>query len=297
MGNKPPKDDDDPWLLKLPEDVSDSEPLVRPLGHPIWTANKARLIEEYLKLFVFVTRHGTYIDGFAGPQRRTLLDCWAAKRVLESQRRPRRIRNFHLFELKPQSFKLLESLKAEQPPDAERTIELYLGDFNLSVHKLLAPNSIKESEATFCLLDQRTLECHWSTVKALAEHKTGRKIELFYFLAIKWLGRTLKAVKKDYRLREWWGRDDWQLLRHMSSQQCVEEMVKRFKGELGYLTVKAYPIFRTNRPGTIMYYMIHASDHEDAPALMRRAYDKAVTPDRTEQLGFFETLDDYLLRN
>lgn len=283
-------------LLELPEDVDDLEPLVRPLDHPIWTANKARLIEEYLKLFVFVTRHGTYIDGFAGPQRSGLLDCWAAKRVLESQRRPRRIRHFHLFELKPQSYKLLETLKAEQPPDPERTIDLYPGDFNESLQRLLQSNSIKESEATFCLLDQRTLECHWSTVKALAEHKSGRKIELFYFLAIKWLGRTLKAVRKDHRLQDWWGRSDWQMLRRMSSQECVEGTVKRFKDELGYLTVKAYPIFRTNRPGTIMYYMIHASDHEDAPALMRRAYDKAVTPDRTEQLGFFESLDDYVLQ-
>jgi hypothetical protein len=38
-----------------------------------------------------------------------------------------------------------------------------------------------------------------------------------------------------------------------------------------------------------MYFMIHATDHPDAPHLMARAYDKAVQPKETpEQLGFPE---------
>jgi hypothetical protein len=41
---------------------------LRPLRNPIWTENKARLIERYLYYFVLITKHGTYIDGFAGPQ-------------------------------------------------------------------------------------------------------------------------------------------------------------------------------------------------------------------------------------
>ena len=36
-----------------------------------------------------------------------------------------------------------------------------------------------------------------------------------------------------------------------------------------------------------MYYMIHATDHPEAPHLMARAYDKAIQPKETpEQLGF-----------
>jgi hypothetical protein len=34
----------------------------------LWTENKALLIERYLYYFVLVTKSGTYIDGFAGPQ-------------------------------------------------------------------------------------------------------------------------------------------------------------------------------------------------------------------------------------
>ena len=34
----------------------------------LWTSSKARLIERYLNLFVLITKDGTYIDAFAGPQ-------------------------------------------------------------------------------------------------------------------------------------------------------------------------------------------------------------------------------------
>jgi hypothetical protein len=54
------------------------------LRYPVWTQNKANLIREYLKLFVFVTHHGTYIDGFAAPQSEQE-GMWAAKLVLESE--------------------------------------------------------------------------------------------------------------------------------------------------------------------------------------------------------------------
>ena len=39
------------------------------LRFPLWTQNKARLIQAYLRLFVYITRHGTYIDGFAARTR------------------------------------------------------------------------------------------------------------------------------------------------------------------------------------------------------------------------------------
>ncbi len=275
--------------MQLPEvEPAQSEPLVNQLNRPIWTANKARLIEEYLQLFVLVTWRGTYIDGFAGPQKPEHLEMWSAKRVLESQQKTRRIRHYHLFETNPEKCRQLEALKVMQPADPERTIDIYPGDFNVRYRELIDRQLLKK-EPTFCLLDQRTFECHWSTVKALSEYKTGdRKMELFYFLAIKWLCRSLKATTKNVdKLQKWWGRSDWKKLQGMSSERCADEMVTRFKEELGYLTVKRWPIFATNRPGTIMYYMIHAADHEEAPKFMRRAYEKAVTPVHVEQLGLF----------
>ena len=60
------------------------------------------MIATYLRLFVYVTRHGAYIDGFAGPQQPSMLDLWTAKLVLESQPKPpkRRLNQLFLCELR-----------------------------------------------------------------------------------------------------------------------------------------------------------------------------------------------------
>ncbi len=57
----------------------------------------------------------------------------------------------------------------------------------------------------------------------------------------------------------------------------IAELVRnRFSSELGYIHTAAYPIYDRVEGNRIMYYMVHASDHEDAPALMVRAHGKAV---------------------
>src|SRR5271168_3247193 len=63
----------------------------------IWTENKAHFIQQYLRYFVQVTKHGAYIDGFAGPQSTKRLDAWSAALVLESE--PKWLRKFFLCEI------------------------------------------------------------------------------------------------------------------------------------------------------------------------------------------------------
>src|SRR6266403_1537292 len=85
---------------------------LRPLRNPIWTENKANLIERYLYYFVLITKHGTYIDGFAGLQRPEAIDTWAAKLVLESE--PRWLRHFY-FDVGQKQASQLRTLKRSQP--------------------------------------------------------------------------------------------------------------------------------------------------------------------------------------
>jgi three-Cys-motif partner protein len=275
--------------FELPERPEpDTEPLIKPITHPIWTANKAKLIERYLYYFVLITKHGTYIDGFAGPQQPDKPEMWAAKLVLENQ--PRWLRHLHLFEKNKKRFRDLEELSAVQPAktrkEPKRQISLYPGDFNLNIHQLLDSATITEKEATFALLDQRTFECHWSTVEALSTYKkSGTKIELFYFLPNSWLPRAVSGIKNTKILTDWWGRADWDQLVGMTADQRRDKFVERFKKELGYKSVKAWPIFQSSHGGNIMYYMIHATDHPEAPKQMRRAYQRAVLPkEPAEQL-------------
>jgi three-Cys-motif partner protein len=273
--------DEQPHLFEVPDasiaEELPPEPLVKSPEIPVWTDNKARLIMLYLKYFVFITKHGTYIDGFAGPQDECETDSWAAKLVLESE--PRWMRHFHLCDENRMQFARLERLKNSQPQfdssghRLHRDTHLYRGDFNAKVDEILATGNITENEATFCLLDQRTFECQWMTVEKLACYKkSGNKIELFYFLANGWLERALAGQKDLDVLERWWGRDDWTSLRSMTRDERKEAIVLRMKSDLRYKSVKAWPIYERPDGGATMYYMIHATDHPDAPMQMSRAY-------------------------
>lgn len=48
--------------------------------------------------------------------------------------------------------------------------------------------------------------------------------------------------------------------------------------DLGYVDVKSWPIYQRESGGCkVMYHMIHATDHEEAPKLMYRAYRKVAS--------------------
>lgn len=267
------------------EDIK-KELLFQPLSSPVWSHQKARLIELYLHYFVMVTKHGTYIDGFAGPQVTDQPESWSAKRVLE--REPRFLRNFFLCELDRSKVPKLEELWTIQPPrrknESKRSCTVLHGDFNILVDEILASGTITEKEATFALLDQRTFECHWETVCKLAGHKKeGNKIELFYFLAVKWIHRSFGGIGTaggQAKVNAWWGGPGWECLSGTSQNQLRDVMCERFTNELGYRYAYPFPIWSKEEGdgGSIMYYMIHATDHDDAPRLMFRAYKNAIQP-------------------
>jgi three-Cys-motif partner protein len=270
-----------------------TEVLQKALHHPIWTENKAKLIERYLYYFVMITKHGTYIDAFAGPQSPGKDEMWAAKLVLESE--PRWFRDFFLYEKDGGKVQALEALRQAQPVKPKRTVSIERGDSNVLLRQMLGQRKIRGKEATFCLLDQRTFECEWQTVVEVARYKgpPHHKIEVFYFLANSWLCRALAAQKDTSDVERWWGRADWERLREMSEAERLSAFVQRFKTDLGYASVKAYPIFERQDGGHRMYYMIHATDHPAAPSLMHRAYERAVRPKESmEQLTLFlETVE------
>lgn len=137
---------------------------------PVWTEHKAKLIARYLRYFVFITKHGCYVDGFAGPKNRELPESWAAELVVNSE--PRFLKQFFLCDEKAEQVQALRSLVSAQPTSPKRHFEVLHGDFNLRVDDILASGVIGDKTATFCLLDQFSCECHWNTVKKLALHKS-----------------------------------------------------------------------------------------------------------------------------
>jgi three-Cys-motif partner protein len=258
---------------------------VRNLRKPIWTKNKAKLIERYIYFFLQVTHNCSYIDGFAGPQREDKAkpddQMWSAKLVIELQ--PRWITKFFLFDQSKQQIQRINKLIAAQPPrtskEAKRHFTVKHGDMNVELPKVLATRPITEKGAAFCLLDQRTFNCHWSTIEAVSSYKKeGLKIEVFYFFPIGWLDRSLEALKDEEKGLAWWGRPDWRSLRKLGTIARGELVAQRFRSEFGYKHAHPWPIYEREGGGRIMYFMVHASDHDEAPKLMWRAYNQAVEP-------------------
>ena len=239
---------------------------------PVHTRRKAELVAEYVRLFQHVTHHGTYIDGFAGPQAPEDVQSWAARLVLELE--PPWLRHFYLYDADAERYEDLEDLRAAFP---EREIIVEQGDFNVEVDKLLGSGVIGEREATFCLLDQRTFECQWSTVEKLAHHKRGYKIELFYFLAHGWMERAVKGttLHKD-TIDRWWGGTNWKQFMQGYRGERQFRFAERFVTELGYRFAQPFPIYSADHQGATMYYMILASDHPEAPKFMARAYQEVI---------------------
>jgi three-Cys-motif partner protein len=256
----------------------------KPPRHPVWTEHKAKLIATYLRLFTYITKHGAYIDGFAGPQNPADPDSWSARLALGNQ--PPWLRQFMLNDLDPAKVDALRGLKAAQPKIKGRSIEVFEGDFNANWRRMLDLAGVTDSVATFCVLDQRTFQCRWSTLNGLARFKSsGNKIELFYFLPAAWWDRAAAETNDKTTIDNWWGGSGWtdfQAARGLARGIMFSE---RLRTELGYADVRPYEIRSSEFGGRVMYYMIHATDHPVAPDLMARAYRIATKPaDKAEQL-------------
>jgi three-Cys-motif partner protein len=248
---------------------------LKTIDSPVWSEHKASLIQLYVKYFIMITHHGTYIDAFAGPQVEVFNNVsWSAKLVLEIV--PPWLRRFVLCELSDRQADHLQKLIDARRTDGDkRAIVLHRGDCNITLPAALSADPIRDREATFCLLDQRTFECNWNTVEFVATHKAGgNKIEQFYFLPVGWLHRSISGLKDDSQLMRWWGRDDVSPLRKAKTIRDTARLFTDRFYELGYRSVIAWPIYERGEEGRIMYYMIHAADHEEAPKLMNRAYRK-----------------------
>ena len=239
----------------------------------MWTADKAALIDEYIHLFLMITKHGVYLDLFAGPQHSGDTDNWSVRRVLERRTEGNpAIRHYAVCDRDPKQARRLRSLGKEQD-----SFRIYEGDANECIRDMLDEAPIGPKTACSCLIDQRTFECHWSTVQAVARYKQERyKIEVFYFLAQGWIDRAWASTIDERRLMEWWGRANYEDFRARASFDRAQVLCSRFREELGYAYADPFAIYEKGERSRTMYYMIHASDHPEACKLMSRAYQQVL---------------------
>ena len=236
---------------------------------PLWTADKAALIDEYIHHFLLVTKHGVYLDLFAGPQRAGDTESWSVRRVLERRTHGNpAIGHYAVCDQDPEQAQRLRDIG-----NTHHSFRVYEGDANECIDRMLMDAPITPRKACFCLIDQRTFECHWSTVQAIARYKReGYKIEVFYFLAQGWLDRAWASTRDEARLAAWWGNVDYAKFRDLSSIERARMFCRRFREELDYSYADPFSIHEKGQESRTMYYMIHASDHPEACKLMSRAY-------------------------
>ena len=86
-----------------------------------------------------------------------------------------------------------------------RKIHVYHGDFNAKIDTNPPRVArLPRKQATFCLIDQRTFECHWETLQKLANYKkSNNKIELFTFWRTAGLSAPLPRRKTPKSCRRW----------------------------------------------------------------------------------------------
>ena len=225
-----------------------------------------------------IAKHGVYLDLFAGPQHETDIENWSVRRVLQRRTEGPAIRHYAVCDIDPAKTQRLRDVGKTHP-----SFRVYDGDANERVHQMLKDARITSKTACFCLLDQRTAECHWATVEALARYKReGYKIEIFYFLAQAWLDRALASTTDKAKLAAWWGNAGHEQFRGLQSIDRAFALCDRFRDELDYKYVVPFSIHEKGDASRTMYYMIHATDHPDACRLMARAYEHA----RPEEDGF-----------
>jgi three-Cys-motif partner protein len=201
-------------------------------------------------------------------------------------------------------------LRTLQAP-ARCDFQVIQGDCNITVPAALA--GLPPQAATFAFVDPDGLNVHWSTVKAIADHKRayvegrggGSKAEQWILFSHQALGRILGEDEDTAVSREWlasvtrlfgaygpW-RDVWDLRREgrivpgIARRAYIHLYMERLEG-LGYKFVFARP-FEASR-GEI-YVMVFASDHVAGNDIMRFAVQRPRTSAKaaeSEQGSLFE---------
>jgi hypothetical protein len=133
--------DAEPFLFVVPP-KPEPEIRVAPVDRPLWTGSKAKLIQRYIKLFIMITHHGNYIDGFAGPQSaENREDMWSAKLVLELE--PKWLRRFFLCDISREQYKFLQELKKAH---ADRDVRIKRADCNIWLPEIVKRNQTQGSD-------------------------------------------------------------------------------------------------------------------------------------------------------
>jgi len=258
-----------------------------------WTEQKLEMLAEYLPRFTTASHRAgktIYLDLFAGD---TTNISRTSGDVIEGSPRIALRTNppfsvVRLFELPRQAARLQAELQSEFPG---RDLRVVPGNCNQTIHQVLSELRAASWAPTFALVDQYAAEVSWSTLKALADFKRGRKfkVEMWLLFAHGMLPRALggddldAALRYSNRVTDMFGDDSWLQAYYawqrglLSPTDFREELANlmrwRLEHALGYKVTHEFEM--KNTVGSPIYRMIFATDNEAGDRIMSHIYGTA----------------------
>jgi len=252
-----------------------------------WTALKLEYLDYYLQAYVIATRKAReihYIDPFA-----SCGECIVVESGKIVQGSPWRALNsvpqfsqYHFVEKRPM---LAAYLRKSINEKGFENAHVYSGDCNLVIPREILP-IIPRNVPCFAFLDPEGMQLDWETVRALAKHRQGWKVELLilypYDMAV---ARQFSLINKrpsiSTRLTSFYGDECWkhQLFESIDAEESTAKRRQRFVDlytgnlrALGYKFVEVYGPFRANkRP---LYHVVFASDSPVGAKIMHDVWAK-----------------------
>lgn len=191
------------------------------------------------------------------------------------------------FELPPKAQQLETDLRTRFPG---RDIKAVPGDCNLTIQSALAELDSVRWAPTFAFIDPNGPDFHWTTLKALAEHKRGSryKVELWILFPVGLFMRNLP--RKKVLTPEWsnkltlmYGTPEWgdiyndRVAGILDGASAADEYLNlmrwRLENILGYR--RTHPLEVENEQGAHLYDMIFATDNEAGDRIMTNLYSHA----------------------
>lgn len=260
-----------------------------------WTKGKLDILRKYLDAFTTATKNHAseriYIDAFAGePENRDRLtgdSIEGSARIALSIDNPPFTR-LRFFETKYNAPRLQESLSRDFP---SRDLRVLGGDCNEQIPLELQRLHKFDWAPAFAFLDPNGTEAAWDTVRTLALFKQHRKykVELFLLIPVPMFMRLLPVDGRKVRnedaesISRMFGTDEWyhiyqaRLDGEIRPSDAREEYLNlirwRIENQLSYNWTHYIEV--RNEAGSIIYYLIFATDHEAGDRIIRHLYAEA----------------------
>ena len=261
---------------------SDLRPAGKPRPHvrqppvgieaPLWTIDKSRLIDEYLHHFLLVTKHGVYLDLFAGRN---------------TQLTPRIGPSGGFWNGAPRATLPFVTTRCATSSASRRTGCGILGGTTprSASMKVMPTSAFTRCWREHLLLRRRRASALSTSVRSNA---TGLPWKQSHNTSVKAIRSRCSIFSRrsgwtalgpaPATARNWRHGGATGTTQHFRTLRSVERAIalcKRFRDELGYAYAVPFAIHEKGAGSRTMYYMIHASDHPAAAGLMARAYLRA----------------------